>query len=93
MGHLKEFYDSDFLSKQLKYYSTLSEKHKRHFLAMEYERLGKGSKRYLHRVFGCHRQTINKGLSELHASDYQPDYSRQRVCGGGRKKKKLVLSS
>jgi hypothetical protein len=87
----KDYYDSIFLAKQLGYYSSLPEKQRRHFLAMEYERLGIGSKRYLSRVFGCDRQTINKGLSELSANDYKMDYSRQRIIGGGRKKKKPPL--
>lgn len=93
MSKAKEFYDSEFLEKQLNYYSALPEKQKRHFLAMEYERLGEGSKRYLSRVFSCDRRTINTGLSELKASAYKPDYSRQRVAGGGRKKKKNPLNS
>jgi hypothetical protein len=87
MSREKSYYERSFLEKQLKYYSSLPEKQKRHFLAMEYERLGWGSKRYLSRVFECDRQTINKGLSELTASGFKPDYSRQRKAGGGRKKK------
>jgi|Laugrespbdmm15sn_2_1035079.scaffolds.fasta_scaffold185432_1 hypothetical protein len=89
MGHLKDFYDSAFLEKQLKFYSSLPEKQRRHFLSMEHERLGKGSKRYLSRVFGCDRKTINKGIAELSAANYQCDYSRQRASGGGRKKKNI----
>lgn len=88
MGRSKEYYDSIFLEKQLRFYTSLREKQRRHFLAMEYERLGRGSKRYISRVFGCDRQTINKGLEELSSSNYQSDYSRQRKVGGGRKKKK-----
>lgn len=88
MGRIKEYYEAAFLEKQLKYYTTLAEKQRRHFLAMEYERLGKGSQRYISRVFNCDRKTITKGLGELQLSDYQPDYSRQREPGGGRKKKK-----
>lgn len=88
MSRAKSYYEDDFLEKQQSYYRSLSEKQRRHFLAMEYERLGFGSKRYLARVFSCHRQTINKGLLELSESNYETDYSRQRVEGGGRKKKK-----
>lgn len=55
---------------------------------MEYQRLGKGSQRYLARVFGCARQIIVNGGKELQATDFKPDYSRQRKLGGGRKKKK-----
>jgi hypothetical protein len=88
MGRIKEYYAVDFLEKQLNYYASLPEKQRRHFLGMEYERLGKGSQRYISRVFKCDRKTITTGLKELKASDYKIDYSRQRESGGGRKKKK-----
>jgi hypothetical protein len=93
MSRIKDYYDSDFLEKQLKYYGVLPEKQRRHFLAMEYDRLGTGSQRYLSRVFKCDRKTITKGLYELQSCDYQVDYSRQRLSGGGRKKKKCLLSN
>jgi len=82
------YYEDEFLEKQLSYYRSLPEKQRRHFLAMEFERLGVGSKRYLARVFGAARQTINKGLQELSENNYETDYSRQRETGGGRKKKR-----
>jgi DNA invertase Pin-like site-specific DNA recombinase len=87
MRKAKSYYEDDFLEKQLSYYASLPEKQRRHFLAMEYERLGVGSKRYVARIFGCHRQTINKGLRELAENNYETDYSRQRETGGGRKKR------
>lgn len=87
MRKAKSYYANDFLEKQLSYYRSLPEKQRRHFLAMEYERLGDGSKRYLARVFGAARQTIRKGLRELAANNYEADYSRQRASGGGRKKR------
>jgi hypothetical protein len=83
------YYEDAFLEKQVSYYRSLSEKQRRHFLAMEFERLGVGSKYYLARVFGCARQTIRKGVRELSESNYETDYARQRESGGGRKKKKL----
>ena len=85
----KDFYENPFVAKQLSYYESLPEKQRRHFLALEYERLGVGSQRYLARVFGCSRKTISKGQRELAENNYQVDYARQRVAGGGRKKKKL----
>jgi DeoR/GlpR family transcriptional regulator of sugar metabolism len=91
MSKAKNYYADDFLEKQRSYYANLPEKQRRHFLAMEYERLGRGSKRYLARVFGCARQTIRKGVRELSAQNYEADYTRQRVAGGGRKKKKPPL--
>lgn len=42
----KEYYEADFLEKQVSYYRSLPEKQRRHFLAMEHQRLGKDSKRY-----------------------------------------------
>jgi hypothetical protein len=44
--------------------------------------------RYLARVFACSRKTITKGLRELSGNNYEGDYIRQRIVGGGRKKKK-----
>ena len=87
MRRKKEHYESDFLEKQMSYYVSLPEKQRRHFLAMEFVRLGVGSQRYLARVFSCSRKTINKGMRELSENNYQGDYSRQRMAGGGRKKR------
>ena len=88
MSRAKSYYEAEFLEKQLNYYQSLPEKQRRHFLAMEFERLGIGSKHYLATVFGCARQTIRKGVRELSGSNFQVDYARQRTAGGGRKKKK-----
>jgi hypothetical protein len=37
MSKCKEHYEADFLAKQLRYYGSLPEKQRRHFLALEYE--------------------------------------------------------
>ena len=89
MSKAKTYYEDDFVEKQLRYYRSLPEKQRRHFLALEFARLGSGSKHYLARVFGCGRQTIRKGVRELAENNYETEYSRQRAAGGGRKKKKL----
>lgn len=73
--------------RQVGYFRSLPEKQRRHFLAMEYLRLGEGSQRYLAKLFGCGRQTIRNGVKELKESDFDIDYSHQRSPGGGRKKK------
>jgi hypothetical protein len=86
-----EYYDSELKIKQLFYYKSLSEKQGRHFLGMEYERLGIGSGVYLSKVFSCSRRRILRGRRELDSSmttEIQIDYSRQRKIGGGAKKKK-----
>lgn len=90
----KDYYSTEFKAKQLFYYGGLSEKQQRHFLGMEYERLGEGSGYYLAKVFGCSRHRIRTGRMELstQASMGVPmDYSRQRKIGGGAKKKKSPL--
>jgi DNA invertase Pin-like site-specific DNA recombinase len=69
----------------------LPEKQRQHFLLLEHERLGLGSKRYVARIFGCHRQTIKKNLIELAAENYQADYTRQRMADEERKKKEAIV--
>lgn len=82
-----EYKDTDLCS-ELQYYQSLPEKARRHYLALEYKKLGRGSQRYLSEVFGCSRKTITKGMKELAASGGKPlDYSFQRKKGGGRKKR------
>lgn len=88
----KAYYSTEFKAKQLFYYSGLPEKQQRYFLAMEYERLGKGSRTYLSEVYKCGRKRILKACKELEGLRFShelPDYKRQRKAGGGAKKKKL----
>jgi len=81
-------YDDSEIGVKVLYYKSLPEKARRHFLALEYERLGKGSQRYLSEIFSCSRKTITKGMKELSESSGELiDYSYQRKKGGGRKKK------
>jgi len=86
----KDYYNDALKYEKQKYYSSLSEKSKRHFLGQEYLSLGKGSQRYLAIVFNCSLQTIRKGMLELQSPDFDINFSspRQRAIGGGRKKKK-----
>lgn len=87
----KQYYSQASVEHKRKYYEVLPEKAKRHFLGQEYLHLGSGSQRYLAWVFGCSRDTIQKGAREVSAADFQADYSRQRIAGGGRKKKSRPL--
>lgn len=85
----KEYYESSFKAKQQAYYANLPEKQARHFLAMEYLRLGPGSQRYLSRTFSCSRKRISNGVKELVSSGFKSDYKVQRKAGGGRKKRSV----
>lgn len=92
MGRTKKvYYSEDFKRKQLFYYSGLPEKQQRYFLAMEYERLGEGSRTYISEVYKCGRKRIIsacKELESLRLLNILPDYTRQRKAGGGAKKKR-----
>lgn len=90
MKKSSDFYSPEFLENQIKYYQSLPEKQRRQFLAMEYLRLGRGSQRYLTRVFNCSRQPIVNAVKELRANDFQAEFGRQRKPGGGRKKKSIA---
>jgi hypothetical protein len=86
------YYEDSFKLKQQYYYQGLSEKQQRHFLGIEYERLGNGSCLYLSKVFRCSRNRIIAGRIEL--SSHQKtgvavNYERQRKAGGGAKKKNI----
>lgn len=84
----KDFYSSEIVPVKQKFYDSLGEKERRHFLGQEYLSLGQGSQRYLSRVFNCSRTTIQKGFKEVSADHFAPDYSYDREPGAGRKKKK-----
>lgn len=47
------------------FYNSLSEKDKRHYAAIEAERLGHGGINYISELLGCSRQTVYEGLAEL----------------------------
>lgn len=85
---MKNYYSDEVLQEKVRYYKSLPEKARRHYLALEYKNLGKGSQRYISKVYNCARDTIIKGVKELALSNGKIDYSRQRKAGGGRKKKR-----
>jgi len=82
-------YTPSELNTKLLYYRSLPEKARRHFLAIECQRLGWGAKSYLALVYGCSRNTIVRGMAELLNSEFPFDYTVQRKAGGGRKKKNI----
>ena len=47
------------------FYISLSEKDKRHYAAVEAEKLGRGGVNYIAELFTCSRQTVYDGLAEL----------------------------
>ena len=79
-------YTEEELVLLLSYSKSLPEKSYRHFLALQYKRLGHGSQEYISEVFKCCRKTVTKGCKELDSGEVL-DYTHQRKQGGGRKKK------
>lgn len=83
-------YTPDEIPTLVAFANGLPEKARRHFLALQYKQLGKGSQRYLAELFNCSRITITTGVQELaEANQTTFDYSRQRQIGGGRKKREI----
>lgn len=72
----------------LRYYSGLQEKDRRHYAALEAQKLGYGGKSYISGLLGISRKTLLKGEAELQDADLyaQIPLGKQRREGGGRKK-------
>lgn len=67
-----------------RYYQSLSEKDRRRYAAIEAVKLGYGGLAYIKRLFGCHHETLQLGLSELQ-NEAVLNEERIRTEGGGRK--------
>jgi hypothetical protein len=67
-------------------YGQLSEKDRRRYAAIEALKLSRGGISYIHRILGCSRNTIIKGIRELKDPEPETDNeNRIRKKGGGRK--------
>jgi hypothetical protein len=69
--------------------STLSEKDRRRFAAIEALQRGYGGITYIAGVLGCASKTIERGIAELRQLPNDPAAGRVRRSGAGRKKKLL----
>lgn len=67
--------------------STLSEKDRRRFAAIEARQLGYGGVKYVAEVLGCSQRTIERGLAELDDLPNDPAAGQVRRPGAGRKKR------
>ena len=67
-------------------YTSLSEKDRRRYAAVEARKLGHGGIQYIADLLGCSRTTIVRGIADLEAMPAQSEYdARIRQPGGGRK--------
>ena len=69
------------------FYDTLSEKEQRRFAAVQARQLGYGGVKYIAKLLGCSRRTIERGLIELDELPHDPAAGQIRRPGAGRKKK------
>lgn len=67
-----------------RYYTSLSEKDRRRYAAIEAVKLGHGGISYIGRVLNCDYRTIKAGMQEL-SDETALDEARIRQPGGGRK--------
>src|SRR5437016_12362546 len=68
------------------FYDTLSEKEQRRFAAVQARQLGYGGVKYIAKILGCSRRTIERGLAELDKLPNDPAAGQVRRPGAGRKK-------
>jgi len=69
------------------FYQTLSEKDRRRFAAVQARQVGYGGVRYMAKVVGCARRTIERGLAALDTLPHDPAAGQIRRPGASRKKK------
>ena len=67
-----------------KFHKSLSEKDRRHYAAMEANKLGYGGVTYISKLLKCNHEVITRGKVEL-KQDIQDLKNRIRRIGGGRK--------
>jgi hypothetical protein len=66
-------------------YACLNERQRRLYAANEALKLGRGGIKYVSRLFGCHRKTVQRGLAELRSgeSTLPPNRARKKGVVGG----------
>jgi len=80
-------YDSPIEIEMKKFYSSLSERDKRRYAAIEAVKLGHGGQKYIATILGCAEKTISRGIIELKEMPAESEPTQRiRRPGGGRKK-------
>lgn len=65
-----EAYSKEIEENMNHFYESLSEKDRRHYVAVEAERIGHGGVTYIAELFNCSRQTIYDGIGELKKKNF-----------------------
>ncbi len=81
-----KLYPTEIEQMMRQFYTTLSEKDRRRYAAIEARKLERGGVTYIARVLGCDRSTIQAGMKELaHLPEEKEMVGRVRKPGGGRR--------
>jgi hypothetical protein len=82
-------YSSEVEQRMQLHFGQLREKNRRHYAAIEADKLGYGGLRYISEVLGLNEQSIRNGIQELKNPDLVTmiPKGKQRRRGGGRKKR------
>ena len=67
------------------FYNSLNEKSRRHYAALEANKLGFGGISYVCRLLRCSEHTVKRGIQEM-SKPLPPWKDRIRLAGGGRKR-------
>jgi hypothetical protein len=67
------------------FYNSLNEKSRRHYVALEANKLGFGGISYICRLLNCSEHTVKRGVEEL-SKPLPSSKDRIRLAGGGRKR-------
>lgn len=86
--HFQRAYSPEVEAHMHKYFTSLSEKDRRRYAAVEAVKLGHGGLTYLSKVFGCSAELIEHGLQDLRHLPHDPAGNRIRKPGGGKKRPK-----
>lgn len=80
------YYCEEIETEMRKFYTSLGEKDKRRYAAIEAKKMGHGGIKYISELFGCHRNTITEGKNEVENIEEEKFNNKAiRVNGGGRK--------
>lgn len=80
-------------SQMRRFFISLKERERRHYAALESQKLGHGGQKYIQDLLGIDAKTLKKGVDELTSPELfatLPTH-KQRRSGGGKKKKRSTI--
>jgi len=82
---IRQAYPQEIETQMLNFYTSLSEKDRRRYAAIEATKLGYGGDSYICRVLHCDAKTITRGQRDL-SNNLSKEEAQTRKSGGGRKR-------